>query len=181
MKLFINISILFFVTTLQIQAQFLSAINFEIGKEISYKANLNEGKFIDDLSWAWSSQNACFPETQKHKFTGKHILFTGIMPTHSNVEVIVTPADKNANFSVYGYQINLNDDFVVPNLPHCITCEADYKWDYAKKHKPKQNHIRKIRDFTAIDSSYRLVIGVTAANGLTEADFIISIITKEYY
>ncbi len=180
MKFYINISRLFFVTTLQIQAQFLNAIDFEIGKEISYKANLNEGKFIDNLSWAWSSQNACFPETQKHKFTGKHILFTGIIPAHSNVEVMVTPTDKNANFSVYGYQINLNEDFVVPNLPHCITCEANHKWDYAKKHKPKQNHIRKISDFTAIDSSYRLVIGVTAADGLDQGEFIITIRTKTY-
>jgi len=174
--------IIFILFGINLQAQnFISAVNLEIGKEISYKANLNEGKFLDDLSWAWSSQNACFPETQKHKFTGKHILFTGIIPAHSNVEVIVTPLNKKANLSVYAYQINLNEDFVVPNLPHCVSCEADHKWDYRKANKPRQKHIRKVSGITAINNSYRIVIGVAGADGLTEADFIITIRTKKYY
>ena len=35
--------------------------------EISYSGNLSNGTVLNDLSWAWSSQNACFPETQKKK------------------------------------------------------------------------------------------------------------------
>ncbi len=157
----------------------VSGVAFEIGKENIYKANLNEGVFLKDLSWAWSSQNACFTEIQKTKFTGKHVFFTGIIPAHSITSIEVIPLDKKANFSIYGYQINLNEDFLVPNLPHCIACEADFKWDYQKKNS-HQNHIRKIGDFTAIDSSYRLVIGVTAANGLDNGDFYIKIKTKAY-
>jgi len=163
------------------QSTFITAIDFELNKEIDYQANLNEGKYLDDLSWAWSSQNACFPKTQKHKFTGKHILFTGIIPPHSETTITITPKDKKANFSVYAYQINLNEDFVVPNLPHCITCEADHKWDYRKKGRKRQNHIRTIDNLTAIDNSYRLVIGVAGTDGLVEGAFIITVKTEEKF
>jgi len=178
----IIVIILSFVA-IQAQAQnktsFINAIEFELGKEISYLANLNEGKYLDDLSWAWKSNNACFPKTQKLKFTGKHILFTGIMPAHSEVRITITPTDKRANFSVYAYQINTEEDFVVPNLPHCIACEADHKWDYKKRGRPNQDHTRKVEDFIAIDNSYRIVIGVTAANMLDEGEFVLKIETMK--
>ena len=157
----------------------ISRILIETGKENIYKANLNEGIFIKDLSWAWSSQNACFIETQKSKFTGKHVFFTGIMPAHSITSVEVVPVDKKANISVYAYQINLDEDFLVPDLPHCITCEADFNRDYRKRNR-HQSYFRKIGDFTAIDYSYRLVIGVAGANGLDQGEFYIKIKTSNY-
>jgi len=169
-----------FTAKAQVKESFINAIDFVVGKEIAYRANLNEGRFLTDLSWAWSSQNACFPKTQKSKFTGKHILFTGIIPAHSITKIIVIPKKRRANLSLYAYQINLTEDFVVPNLPHCISCEADSKWDYKKRNRT-QNHKRMVGDFTAINSSYRIVIGVTGAEGLSEADFILKVVTKEYY
>ena len=180
MRLYTIIFVLLFGIKINAQSKFVSAIQFEIGKESSYKANLNEGKFIDDLSWAWSSQNACFPETQKQKFTGKHVLFTGIIPAHSVTTVVVTPKNKNANFSVYAYQISENESYTVPDLPRCVSCEADHKWDYKKRGKT-QTHVRTITDFTAINNSYRLVIGVTGADGLATGEFEIKVITKKYY
>ncbi len=177
-RLIALISLLISLNTLA-QNSAIGSVIIEIGKENVYKANLNEGIFLNDLSWAWSSQNACFTEVQKAKFTGKHVFFTGIIPAHSITSIEVIPVDKNANFSVYAYQINLNEDFLVPDLPHCITCEADFKWDYRKRNR-HQNHIRKIGDFTAIDYSYRLVIGVTGADGLDQGEFYIKIKTKAY-
>ena len=171
----------FLSTSAQVKESFINAVDFEIGKEISYEGNLNEGRFLGDLSWAWSSQNACFPKTQKNKFTGKHILFTGIIPAHSITTITLIPKNKKDNLSLYAYQINIGEDLVVPNLPHCITCEADHKWDYNKKGRKKQNHKRMVTNFTAINSSYRLIIGVTGADGLDEADFKIVIETIQYY
>ena len=179
MKKLLTILVLLVSLNIPAQNSAVSGILIEIGKENVYKANLNEGIFLNDLSWAWSSQNACFTEVQKAKFTGKHVFFTGIIPAHSITSIEVIPVDKNANFSVYAYQINLNEDFLVPDLPHCIACEADFKWDYRKRNR-HQNHIRKIGDFTAIDYSYRLVIGVTGANGLDQGEFYIKIKTKAY-
>ncbi len=163
----------------QNKSLFITAVDFEQGKEISYKANLNEGKFLDDLSWAWSSRNACFPKTQMQKFSGKHILFTGILKPYSEIEVTIIPLNKKDNLSVYAYQIQTNEDFVVPNLPHCVACEADHKWDYKKKNRPKQKHIRKIDNIISLSNSYRVVIGVTGADNLDESEFIIIIKTKK--
>ena len=179
MKRYVTLISFLFFFSVPAQNTVVSSVLIEIGKEHIYEANLKDGVFLNDLSWAWSSQNACFTEIQKSKFTGKHIFFTGIIPAHSITSIEVIPVDKNANFSVYAYQINLNEDFLVPDLPRCIACEADFKWSYRKRNK-HQNHIRKIGDFTAIDYSYRLVIGVTGANGLDQGEFYIKITTKAY-
>ena len=68
-------------------------------QEVAYSGDLSQGVFLDDLSWAWSSSNACFPETQKKKFTGKHLFFTGIIPKYSEMTVTVVPTDPSQNFS----------------------------------------------------------------------------------
>ena len=145
--------------------------------EISYKANLNEGIVIDDLSWAWSSQNACFPETQKKKFTGKHVFFTGVIPKYSVMEVTVIPTDKTKNFSVYAYEIGVDNMRLVPDLDRCIRCEADHKWDRPKRGKT-QDHTRNVTNLVAINRPYRVVIGVTGAEGLDEGDFTLQINMK---
>ena len=161
------------------QNKAIFSIEPTIDKIVSYKANLSEGTYLNDLSWAWDSANACFPETQKNKFTGKHIFFTGIIPAGTETTVTIIPTDKNANFSLYAYQIQLDEDFVVPNLPHCVTCEADHKRKYNRVGKPRQNHTRTISNFIALHNSYRIVIGVTGANKINEGEFIIEIKTEK--
>ncbi len=146
-------------------------------KDVSYTGNLNQGTFINDLSWAWSSQNACFPATQQKKFTGKHVFFTGIIPKYSEITVTVIPTDPNANFSVYAYEVGVNDVPIVPNLPSCIRCEADHKWDRPKRGKT-QDHTRIVGNLVAINNPYRLIIGVTGAEGLDDGEFTLVISTK---
>ncbi len=147
------------------------------GKDVSYTANLKDGVFIDDLSWAWSSQNACFPATQQSKFTGKHVFFTGIIPHHSEITITVIPKNPTANFSVYAYQVGVDNMPLVPDLPSCISCEADHKWD--RKHRGKtQDHTRTIKYLTAITRPYRMIVGVTGADGLDEGEFTIVVSTK---
>ncbi len=161
------------------QNEYVFKVNFVKNKITSLEVNLSEGVFLDDLSWAWNSQNACFPETQKSKFTGKHLFFTGILSEKSKATITVIPKNKRKNLSLYAYQMPLNDTFLVPNLPHCIACEADHKNDYKKYGKPKQNHKRKVSNFIALDNSYRIVIGVTGADNLSVAEFILEIKTEE--
>jgi len=67
----------------------LFKIEPETNKVITYAANLSEGIYLKDLSWAWNSANACFPATQKSKFTGKHIFFTGILPAGTETTIII--------------------------------------------------------------------------------------------
>ena len=145
--------------------------------EVSYSGSLSEGTVINDLSWAWSSQNACFPETQKKKFTGNHVFFTGVIPKYSEMEVTVIPKDKTKDFSIYAYEIGVDNMRLVPDLDRCIRCEADHKWDRPKRGKT-QDHTRTVTNLVAINRPYRVVIGVTGANGLTEGDFTLQVKMK---
>lgn len=145
--------------------------------EVFYKGNLSDGQPLSDLSWAWSSANACFPETQKQKFTGNHVFFSGIIPKYSEMTVTVIPDDANADFSVYAYEIGATRNDLVPNLSSCIRCEADHKWDRPKAGKT-QDHTRTVTDLVAINTPYKVIIGVTGANGLASGGFTLKVSMK---
>jgi len=155
----------------------VTKINCEKNKITEVKGNLKNGVTINDLSWAWSSSNACFPETQKKKFTGNHVLYVTDLPKYSEMEITVVPDDKNADLSIYAYEIGANSDRIVPNLPSCIRCEADHKWDYPKKGKT-QDHSRTVKHLVAINNPYKVVIGVVGANGLKKGGYKLKINLK---
>ena len=152
-------------------------INCEKNKITKIKGDLKNGVIINDLSWAWSSSNACFPETQKKKFMGNHVLYVTDLPKYSEMEVTVVPDNKNADFSIYAYEIGANSDRIVPNLPSCIRCEVDHKWDYPKKGKT-QDHSRTVKHLVAINNPYKVVIGVVGANGLQKGGYTLKINLK---
>jgi len=140
---------------------------------VSVKGKLDNGVIISDLSWASRSSTACFPATQNSKFTGNHVLFSTDLPPHSVMYITVIPDDKNANFSLYGYQVGAGRSVIVPNLNSCVSCEADYKWD--RPHRGRtQDHTRKIR-FNAIRNPYTVFIGVVGANGLKTGGFTVKV------
>jgi hypothetical protein len=145
--------------------------------DVFYKGDLSQGQPLDDLSWAWSSANACFPETQKQKFTGNHVFFSGIIPAYSELTVTVIPDDIHANFSIYAYETGVNRNDLVPHLSSCIRCEADHKWDRPKVGK-SQDHTRTVTDLVAINTPYKVVIGVTGANGLATGSFTLKVAMK---
>lgn len=147
------------------------------GKITEIKGNLSEGVKIHDLSWASTSSNACWPSTQNTKFTGNHVLYSAELPSYSEMTITVVPDNKNADFSIYAYQVGVNNNSIVPDLPSCITCEAEHKWDYPKVGKT-QDHTRTISGFTALDNPYKVVIGVVGANGLTEGAYMLKIDVK---
>ncbi len=146
-------------------------------QDVAYEGDLSQGVFLDDLSWAWSSQNACFPATVKNKFNGKHLFFTGIIPKYSEITVTVIPEDKNADFSVYAYVIGENSNHLVPDLPRSIRCVSDYNRERPIRGK-MQDHTRKVDNLVALNRPYRFVIGVTGADGLAEGKFTIVLSTK---
>lgn len=144
----------------------------EKGKALAYKDDIKNGVFISDLSWAWNSSVACFPETQKLNYTGKHILFETSIPRYSTMTVTLIPTNPKAKLSLYGYQIGTNSNYVVPNLPRCVSCEADNN----QMGKAKNN--RRSITFTAINNPYKIMLGVAGVNGLTEGEFVIQIAIK---
>jgi hypothetical protein len=175
MKKFNVFIVLLFATTF-IYAQFPSTVTTidAVPNQItSVTGNLSSGFFMEDLSWASTSSNACFPATQNSKFTGKHVLYGFVIPPYSEVTVKVIPKNKNANFSIYGYQVGTSNFSIVPNLTTCIACEADHKWDYPKVGKT-QDHTRSIW-FNSTTESYNIFVGVTGADGLDEGDYTLEI------
>lgn len=145
---------------------------------VVYVADLSDGIFLDDLSWAWSSSNACFPATEQAKFTGKHVFFSGIIPPYSELTITVVPKDPKANFSLYAYQVGENSMPLVPDLPSCIRCEADHKRERRFVGKAAQDHTRWVNNLLALNRPYRFVVGVTGADGLDTGEFTLEISTK---
>ncbi|WP_420572040.1 hypothetical protein [Kordia sp.] len=151
----------------------VTAIKVKANSTVSYQGNLSDGQQISDLSWASNSSVACFPATQNRKFTGNHVLYSTTIPKQSEMFIKVIPKNKNQNFSLYAYQVGINNEQLPPNLNSCITCEADSKWDRNWRGKT-QDHTRKVR-LNAINRSYKVVIGVVGAEGLSTGDFTLEI------
>lgn len=142
----------------------------------TFTGKLEDGEKIEDLTWASRSSTACFPGTQNTKFRGNHVLHYFEIPPYSEVSIKLIPKDKNANFSLYGYQVGTTNFSTPPNLSSCVSCEADHKWDYPKRGQT-QDHTRTI-EFNSIKSSYNIFIGVAGAEGLDKGDYTLEIDLK---
>jgi len=150
-----------------------SIIKIEKGKTSTVTSDLNEGNLVQDLTWAANSSVACFPSTQNLKFTGTHVFFETEIPIKSILIIKLIPADINSNMSLYAYTVAPGNTAMVPNLTSCVACEAEHKWDRAKKGKT-QDHTRTVK-LTATTNAYRAVIGVAGADGLTTGAFKLEI------
>lgn len=139
----------------------------------TYTGNLSDGEIMEDLSWASTGSNACFPGTQNKKFRGNHVLHYFEIPEYSEVTITLIPKNKRANFSLYGYQVGTTNFRTPPNLPSCVSCEADHKWDYKKRGRT-QDHTRSIK-FNSTTNSYNIFIGAAGVEGMTNGEYTIEI------
>ncbi len=170
-----NLILLFiYIPFIMVAQNIVQKIEVKDNEIVSVTGNLSDGKKIQDLSWAWNSANACFVEPKKNKFTGNHVLYETEIPAYSNMEITIIPDNPNANFSLYAYQIGINSNYIVPNLPNCIRCEVDYKWDRNWKGKT-QDHKRTVKNLVAIQNPFKVIIGVVGADGLTEGSYTLII------
>jgi len=139
--------------------------------------DLAKGKIIEDLTWASSSSNACFVATQNSKYRGNHVFYATTIPPHSIMTISVLPTEESADMSMYAYMMGMNSHNLVPNLPQCITCEADYKWDRPWKNKVQTSE-RKVEFNNPTGETYNIVIGVAAPKGVTSGTFQVKVKTK---
>ncbi len=145
---------------------------------IKVKGNLANGFLMNDLSWAWNSSVACFPETQEEKFTGRHVLYQIDLPAYTSLEIRVVPQDRRANFSLYAYEVGkVKSSNTVPNLSRCIRCEADHESDHTRR--GGQDHTRTVTDILALRNPYQVVIGVAGAKGLQQGGYELQIKVKK--
>lgn len=148
------------------------------GKEtVSVEGDLSKGKILEDLDWASTSSNACFPATQNEKFRGNHVFYATTLPPRSIMKISVKPSDESANLSLYGYMMGANSFDIVPDLSRCITCEADHKWDRPWKGKVQTSE-RKIEFQNPTQNTYNIFIGVAAPKGVTTGKYTVEITTE---
>lgn len=137
------------------------------GKDsVIVQGDMAKGSPMEDLSWAWSSSNACFPGTQASKFKGNHIFFAVTMPKRCEMKISVTPDDANSDLSIYAYRISATQYFLVPDLTSCITCEADHKWDRPWKGKVQTSE-RSVSFQNPGSETYNILIGVSGPAATT--------------
>ncbi len=179
MKCFTFFLILWISITSGLKAQDFKVIEIRPFHEesVMLRGDLGKGVLIPDLSWAWSSSNACFPATRKDKFTGKHVVYSIVLPKYSEMEITVIPDDKQADFSLYAYEVGLQNNSIVPNLPRCIRCEVAYKWE-RKHYGQTQNHTRTVSDLIAIGRPYKVIFAVVGADGLDSGGYSLRIRIK---
>ncbi len=155
----------------------VTVIKSEPNKTVTVDGDLADGKIMEDLSWASSSSNACFPATQNLKYRGNHVLYATTMQPRSIMKIVVTPDDESANMSLYSYRIGNGDFSLVPNLPRSITCESNEKWNRPWKNKV-QTHERKVEFQNPGQNTYNIVIGVSDPKGITTGKYKVSVILE---
>ncbi len=146
------------------------------GETLSYEMDLQRGTPLTSLDWAWSSQNACFVEPRAEFFTGNNVFFRTEIPKYSTMVIRLIPKDKSANLSLYAY--SGGHGALPPDLPSCVSCEADFKQERRTVGKPPQDHTRSV-ELRAVTRPYPVTIGVVGANGLTEGAFYLEISVKK--
>lgn len=167
------------LTNIFAKAQFPTGTNeirIPTNASIQIKGDLSKGNYLDDLSWAASNSVNCFDAEQNSKFNGYHVLYGSRLDVFTKIVITLIPDDKNANLSLYAYQVGENNFSVVPDLLSCIICEADYKNNDAKTERPF-DYARQI-EFDAANSPCNIFIGVTGANGLNSSSFVLKIKTE---
>jgi hypothetical protein len=155
----------------------VTVVESKANETVTVSGNLVTGKIIEDLSWASNSANACFVATQNHKFQGNHVFFATTIPAHSIMNISVKPTKPTDNLSIYAYMSGMEVSNLVPDLPKCITCEADYKWDGNWKGKVQTSE-RKVEFNNPTDGPFNIVIGVTGPKGATTGQFNLKIKLK---
>jgi hypothetical protein len=148
----------------------VTKVDSKANDSVIVSGDLAAGALMEDLSWAANSSNACFPATQNLKFRGNHVLYATSLPPRSILTISVTPTDANGDLSIYGYMMGNKEYMIVPNLPGCITCEADHKWDGKWKGKVQTSE-RKIEFQNPTQNTYNIVIGVTAPKDVVSGQY----------
>lgn len=177
MKRKLNLVALLLFVSFTVKAQWpgnVTLVNMDEKDSVTVQGDLAKGSVMNDLSWAWSSTNACFPATQSSKFRGNHVFFSVTMPRQCELFISVSPTDANADLSIYAYRLGSADYNLVPDLGSCITCEADHKWDGNWKGKVQTSE-RKVSFQNPGQENYNILIGVSAPKGVTTGQFKLSV------
>jgi hypothetical protein len=157
-------------TQLPVPTYRLQALN---GQPQTYKGDLSEGVPIHDLSWAWSSQNACFVAPRASSFNGNHLLYLTELPPNTELTITLQAEDEQSDLSLYAYSHAGSEYKLVPGLTSCVSCEADFAFGLAKGKSPSRTV-----SLRAVNNPYKVVIGVAGAQSLDKGSFTLTLSTR---
>jgi hypothetical protein len=142
---------------------------------VEVNGSLNGGTQIA-LAWAANSSVACFPATQNDQFDGNHVAFETAIPAHAEMTITATPKDSSTDISLYAYMMGTTGNYLPPNVPTALSCEASYGTkNYKNPYNPGQPETVKLN---AIAHPYKVIIGVAGAKKLTSGSFTLKIELK---
>ena len=175
---FLLLSLLTLTLSAYVFAQQPTYLELVPNKTVEYAGTIDSAETMSDISWAWNSSVACFPETVASQFRGKHVLYIVDVPRYSELEIKLIPDDESMDYSLYAYQAaKITANNLVPNLNRCIRCEADYSSEYRYANRV-QDHTRTVRDILAINNPYQAVIAVVGPPGAETGSFKLQINMK---
>lgn len=135
--------------------------------------NLSSGYIMEDLSWATTSQLACWPSIRDVEFQGKHVGYWFDLPEKSIVKITVTPKRKDRRINIYGYA-GFDLKTIPPQIPYTNICEASHsEWigqpDFNVPSKPQTIQFNTTTRRTTI------YFAVAGARNMFDGDYTISI------
>ncbi len=172
----IQLSILF-VGLLSCQAQTIKdikVIDLAASAHVIETGNLNNGTTIP-LDWAQKSNVACFPGTRFREFQGNHVFYRIDIPPHSITTFTVSPKNSKDRINIYGIRLPQGNTSLPPEIARGV-CESDYEIYAGQPNLNKANGPKSI-EFTAIQHSYTIVIGIAGAKDVLEGKYTLEINT----
>lgn len=139
---------------------------------LSYAGNLAEGQPLSRLDWAWDSQNACFVETRRDFFTGNAVWYRTGIPKYSTMIIRLIPDDPDENLSLLAYSGGRGA--LPPDLPGCVSCEADFHQDRQNISRPENGPARSV-ELRAVNRAYPVTIAAFGAGGLRSGGYTLEI------
>jgi len=144
----------------------------KIGKT-TVDGNLSSGNTMQDLSWATTSQMACWPSIRDIEFEGRHVAYWFDLPEKSVVKITVTPRHSNRRINIYGYA-GFDLKTTPPALVYTNICEASHPiW----VGQPNLNEPSKPQTIAFNTTTRRTSIffAVAGARNVLDGDYTISI------
>jgi hypothetical protein len=143
-------------------ADFVTELTLDEDGNAQVSGSLESGLPICDLSFAWSSQVACFPEPQAYLYETNTRFYAVTMPKAGTMTVTVTP-DPGVDLSVYGLQMGTTSFYTPPNNPSATSCEQSPKKNFATVGGAGA---AESLTFVSTGNPYNILIAVSAPAGI---------------